>query len=192
MKRTSEISRSTKETEITVKVNLDGNGVSSIDLEPAFLRHMLQAISTHSLIDINVLARGDLSHHIIEDTAIVLGQCIRQAMEEGPFIRRFGYAMVPMDCSRAQVCIDLGKRPSSVIDLQLDSIRVEDMKTEDIRHFFSSLAQSLGASLHIVVEYGENDHHKAEAVCKALALSLRQGIEPDSRRRNVPSSKGVL
>ncbi|MFW9976844.1 MAG: imidazoleglycerol-phosphate dehydratase [Candidatus Thorarchaeota archaeon] len=192
MIRLSESSRTTKETQIAVKVDLDGTGISSIDLEPVFFRHMLEAISTHSLIDIDITARGDLSHHIVEDTAIVLGRCIRKAIDNGSYIRRFGYAIVPMDCARTLACLDLAKRPYSIIDLQLKGEHIEDMMSEDVQHFFASLAQSLEASIHLVSECGANDHHKVESACKAMALALREGIVQDLRRQGVPSSKGVL
>lgn len=192
MKRIADSTRTTRETEISIRVDLDGTGVAIVDLEPAFLKHMLEALSMHSFIDMSIKARGDLSHHVIEDTAMVLGCCMRDALDAGPYVRRFGYALVPMDCSRTQVCIDLAKRPFSVIDLQLVNERVEDMMTEDVRHFFGSFAQALGACLHIQTQCGENDHHKIESAFKAMAVALRDAMTIETRRADVPSSKGVL
>jgi imidazoleglycerol-phosphate dehydratase len=144
------------------------------------------------MIDLQVNAEGDLQHHIIEDIAICLGNAIRQALKETPEIIRFGHAIVPMDCSLAKCAIDLGNRPYSVIELKIQSPAVEGMASEDLVHFFESFAMELRANLHIQVLYGKNDHHKAEAAFKALALSLRQAVEIDPRRRGVPSSKGAV
>jgi imidazoleglycerol-phosphate dehydratase len=137
-------------------------------------------------------AKGDLSHHIVEDAAICLGQVIREAIGDSSGIKRFGSAMVPMDCSLAFSAIDLGGRPYSVINLRTEGIEIEGTPVEEIVHFLESLSVSLKANIHIQVEYGKNDHHKVEAAFKAFALSLRQALSQDPRRLGVPSSKGVL
>lgn len=190
--REAEYSRKTAETEIKVKVKLDGAGLANVHTGVSFMDHMLRSLATHSLIDISVEASGDLSHHIIEDVAICLGEAIRRAIGDAFDIRRFGYAIVPMDCSLAFAALDLSNRPYPKIDLKLESKRIEDASREDIHHFLETLASSLRANIHIWVQYGSNDHHKVEAAFKALALSLRQAISMDPARKGVPSAKGVL
>jgi imidazoleglycerol-phosphate dehydratase len=190
--RRANLKRETAETTIDVTVNLDGKGVARINTPINFLNHMLTSLSTHSLIDISLVAEGDLKHHIVEDCALSLGEVLREAMGDYRGIKRFGYAIVPMDCSLATVSIDQSKRPYPVIDIDLEREVVEDLPSEDIVHFFTSLAFSMMANLHVRIEYGENDHHKVEAAFKALALALREAISEDSRRMGVPSSKGVL
>jgi imidazoleglycerol-phosphate dehydratase len=190
--RKGEIYRKTKETEVNVKVNLDGEGKADICTGVSFFDHMLTSFATHSLIDIDVKAEGDLSHHIVEDLAICLGEALSQALGNREGISRFGYALAPMDCSLAAAAVDLVKRPYFRIDLKLRGKKIEDMQTEDINHFFETLATSLCANVHVDVQYGNNDHHKAEAAIKALALSLRNAVVQDPRRKGVPSSKGVI
>ena len=190
--REAEVQRKTSETDVRVKLNLDGKGLADIHTGVSFLDHMLNLLATHSLIDISIKARGDLSHHVIEDVAICLGEAIRKALGDFTGIRRFGYAVVPMDCSLALVAIDLSNRPYPKIDLKLEGKRIEDMASEDINHFLETLAISLRANMHVRVQYGSNDHHKVEAAFKALALSLRQAASIDPKRRGVPSSKGIL
>jgi imidazoleglycerol-phosphate dehydratase len=190
--RTEEISRKTKETEVKVSVNLDGEGKASVSSDVAFLNHMITSLATHSLIDITASVKGDLVHHSVEDLAIGLGEALNKALGPREGITRFGSAAAPMDCSLAFAAVDLVKRPYFKIDLKLRGRKVEEMPTEDINHFYESLAQSLQANVHMYVEYGSNDHHKAEAATKALALSLRQAVAMDPRRKGVPSSKGVI
>jgi len=190
--RTQEVYRKTKETEVRVKVNLDGEGKTAVATSVPFLDHMLTSLATHSLIDIEASVKGDLVHHMVEDLALGLGEALNKALGTREGITRFGNAAAPMDCSLAFATVDLIKRPYFKIDLKLRGKKVEDMPTEDILHFFESLTQTLQANLHIFVEYGSNDHHKAEAATKALALSLRQATAMDPRRKGVPSSKGVI
>jgi imidazoleglycerol-phosphate dehydratase len=190
--RTEEISRKTKETEVKVSVNLDGEGKASVSSDVLFLNHMITSLATHSLIDITASVKGDLVHHSVEDLAIGLGEALNKALGTREGITRFGSAAAPMDCSLAFAAVDLVKRPYFKIDLKLRGRKVEEMPTEDINHFYESLAQSLQANVHMYVEYGSNDHHKAEAATKALALSLRQAVAMDPRRKGVPSSKGVI
>lgn len=190
--RTGKTERKTRETRISVEVNLDGSGKSDVETSIAFLSHMLASLATHSMMDIKVRAEGDLKHHIAEDTALCLGSAIKQALNESEAISRFGSATVPMDCSLATAAVDLGNRPYWVVDLGTKGPIIEDMPSEDIAHFLESLAASLRANIHVRVEYGANDHHRVEAAFKALALSLRQALAIDPRRTGVPSSKGVL
>ncbi|MEM3437366.1 MAG: imidazoleglycerol-phosphate dehydratase HisB [Nitrososphaerales archaeon] len=190
--REAEFERKTSETEVKVKVNLDGIGKSIVKTGLNFLDHMIKTLSNHSLIDINITAEGDLKHHLIEDVAISLGEALKKALGNREGINRFGSSIVPMDCSLAIAAIDLVKRPYSVIDLKVESKVIEDVETENIYHFLRSLFSSLEANLHLQVQYGSNDHHKVEAAFKALALSLRQAISLDLRRKSIPSTKGVM
>ncbi|MEM2273115.1 MAG: imidazoleglycerol-phosphate dehydratase HisB [Candidatus Bathyarchaeia archaeon] len=190
--READYYRRTAETEVKVSVRLDGSGSASVNTGISFLDHMLRSLATHSLIDLYVEARGDLSHHIIEDVAMCLGEALKRALGDHAGIRRFGYAIVPMDCSLAFAAIDLSNRPYPKIDLKLEGRNVEDMRCEDIYHFLETLANSLRANMHVWVQYGLNDHHKVEAAFKALALSLRQAVSIDVERDGIPSSKGAL
>ncbi len=190
--RIDEVYRKTKETEVSAKVNLDGEGKIDISTGVAFFDHLLTSFATHSLIDVTAKVKGDLKHHSIEDLAIGLGEALNKALGNREGITRFGYATVPMDDSIASAAVDLVKRPYAVINLKLKGKKVEDMATEDITHFFETLATSLSANIHVWTEYGGNDHHKAEAAIKALALSLKQATAMDPRRKGIPSSKGVI
>jgi len=190
--RKDEVYRKTKETEVSVKVNLDGAGKADAKMGVPFLDHMVTSLATHSMIDITAKVTGDLRHHAVEDLALGLGEALSKALGTREGIARFGYVAAPMDCSLAFATVDLVKRPYSKIDLKLRGKKIEDMPTEDINHFFESLATSLCANVHMYVHYGSNDHHKAEAAVKALALSLRQAVALDPRRKGVPSSKGVI
>ncbi len=190
--RTDEVRRKTKETDVEVKVCLDGEGKNDVSTGVAFFDHLLCSFSTHSLIDITAKVKGDLKHHAIEDLAIGLGEALSKALGTREGITRFGYAAVPMDDSLAFASIDLVKRPYAVVNLKLKGKKVEDMATEDIVHFFETIAVSVCANIHVWTEYGANDHHKAEAAVKAFALSLKQAVASDPRRKGVPSSKGAM
>ena len=190
--RTNEVFRKTKETEVIVKVNLDGEGKNEISTNVAFFDHLLTSFATHSLIDVTAKVKGDLKHHSIEDLAIGLGEALSRALSNREGIARFGHAVVPMDDALSFAVIDLAKRPYAVVNLKLKGKRVEDMATEDIVHFFETLAISLCANIHVWTEYGGNDHHKAEAAVKALALSIKQAVAMDPRRKGIPSSKGAM
>ena len=190
--RTEEVLRKTKETEVQVKVNLDGEGKVAVSSSVPFLDHLITSFATHSLIDITASVKGDLVHHSVEDLALSLGEALNKALGTREGIARFGDAAVPMDCSLAFAAVDLVKRPYFKIDLKLRGKKVENMPTEDINHFFESFATSLQANVHVFVEYGSNDHHKAEAAIKALALSIRKAAALDPGRKGVPSSKGVI
>jgi imidazoleglycerol-phosphate dehydratase len=194
--RSAELSRKTKETDITVSVRLDdGTGSSTAKTGVRFLDHMLASLATHSLMDVTVKAKGDLQHHIVEDVAITLGKAISKALGDRVGIRRFGDAIVPMDDGLALAAVDLVKRSYSVVDLKLTRVMLEDAPREDLEHFFGSIAQALEATVHIKVLEGSNDHHIFEAAIKAFALALREAIAVDPRRAKIkapPSSKGSM
>lgn len=190
--RSGEVYRKTRETEVRVNVNLDGEGRAEVKTSMSFLDHMVTSLATHSLIDINAKVEGDLKHHSVEDLAICLGEAVNKALDTREGLTRFGHAAAPMDCSLAFAAVDLVKRPYFKIDLKLKGKKVEDVATEDINHFFESFATALEANIHVFTQYGSNDHHKAEAAVKALALSLKQAVTLDPRRKGVPSSKGVI
>ena len=190
--RINKVYRKTRETEVCVKVNLDSEGKADVKTGVSFLDHLLTSLATHSLIDIAAEVKGDLYHHSIEDLAICLGEAISKALGNREGIVRFGSAFAPMDCTLAFSVVDLVKRPYFKINLKLRGKKIEYMPTEDVNHFFETFATSLNANLHMFIEYGSNDHHKAEAATKALALSLRQAVAIDPRRVGIPSSKGVI
>lgn len=190
--RVGEVNRKTRETEVQLRVQLDGEGKANINTGISFLDHMLVSLATHSFIDVSASVKGDMKHHAIEDLAICLGEAVNKALGSREGLARFGYAAAPMDCSLAFAAVDLVKRPYFKIDLKLRGKKVEDMATEDINHLFASFATSLVANVHVYVQYGSNDHHKTEAAVKALALSLKQAVSIDPRRKGVPSSKGVI
>ena len=190
--RTSEVSRKTRETEVLAKIRLDSKGKVEVDTGIELLNHLITSLATHSMIDVTAKVKGDLRHHASEDVAICLGEAMGKALGERKGINRFGYAVVPMDCSLAISAVDLIKRPYAKIDLKLRGKRIEDMPSEDVYHFLETLAFSIPANIHIYVQYGANDHHKVEASFKALALSLKQAMAMGLRREGVPSSKGVM
>jgi imidazoleglycerol-phosphate dehydratase len=185
--------RKTKEVDITLELNIDGQGNTDIKTGIKFLDHILITLAKHSLFDLKINASGDLIHHISEDVALVLGDALDKAKNKGKGIKRFGSAFVPMDESLARATIDLGGRPYSIRNLKLMQTQIEDLKTEDIEHFFDSLAQGSKANIHITVLYGSNEHHKIEAAVKALAIALKQAYEVEPRIGDeIPSAKGVL
>ena len=191
--RTAEKIRKTKETEVSVKLNLDGTGRSKVKTTIKYLDHLLESLSKHSLIDLEVTATGDLIHHIVEDVALVLGDALDEALKDKAGIYRFGYAYVTMDDSLSRAVLDLSGRSFHVVDIKLSRSKVEDLPKEDAVHFLQTLAQKAKINLHVQTLYGENDHHKLESAFKALALALRQGVTVDPRRGGEkPSSKGVL
>jgi imidazoleglycerol-phosphate dehydratase len=184
--------RTTKETKVKVSVEIDGSGESIVKSGVPLVDHLIVTLATHSLMNIQVEAAGDLVHHVVEDAAIVLGAAISEALGNRNGIMRFGYALVPMDEALAIASVDLVRRSSSCVDLKITGPHIEEVSSQDLTHFLSSLATSLEATLHVRVQYGENDHHKVEAAFKALALSLRQACTVDASRSGPPSSKGAL
>jgi len=185
--------RKTKEVDITLELNVDGTGNAKIKTGIKFLDHMLLTLAKHGLFDLQVNATGDLTHHVAEDVALVLGEALNKATNQGKGIKRFGSAYVPMDESLARATVDLGGRPYCIRNLRLLQSEIEDLKTEDMEHFFESLAQAAKANIHVTVLYGSNEHHKIEAAMKALALALREALTVEPRIGNqIPSAKGVL
>ena len=194
--RTASIQRKTKETNISLSVNLDGTGEHNISTGIGFFDHMLTQIAVHGLIDIDLQAEGDLhidAHHTIEDCGIVLGEGIGQALGSKLGIRRMAEASVPMDDALANVILDLSGRPYSVIQIPWVSPSVGNIPTSLIEHFFETVAVSAKMNLHIRVFYGKDNHHIAEATFKAFARALDAAVQVDERRAGiVPSSKGMI
>lgn len=192
--RTSKIKRTTKETDVTVNVNLDGQGKISVSTGISFLDHLITAFGKHAMLDLQVKAKSidKIEHHLIEDTAITIGSAVDKALGNRSGIVRFSYASVPMDESLAEASIDLVKRPYSKISLSLKRTKVEDMSKEDIEHFVQSLIQNLNSCIHLTVKYGENDHHKIEAALKSLAVAFRIASSNDKKQKGIPSTKGSM
>src|SRR5687768_564859 len=193
--RTAEISRNTKETQIKVALDLDGTGKASGQSGVGFFDHMLDLLSRHSLIDLTIEAKGDLdvdAHHTVEDVGIVIGQAIEKAVGDKRGIFRYGWAIVPMDESLAQVAIDLSGRPAFVFNVQFRGGLIGQFPVELVDEFFKSIATNAKMNLHITVPYGTNNHHIAEAIFKGFAKALRQAVSHDPRNQDVPSTKGSL
>src|SRR3954466_13775062 len=193
--RSAEGSRQTKETRVKVSLNLDGAGKSSPETGVGFLNHMLDLFARHGLIDLTVNAEGDLevdSHHTVEDVGIVLGQCLEKALGDKRGIQRYGWAIVPMDESLAQVAIDLSGRPAFVYNVPFTAGQIGSFPSELVEEFLKALATTARMNLHVTVPYGTNNHHIAEAIFKATAKALRQAVSPDPRNPDVPSTKGSL
>ncbi len=192
MTRTATVTRKTKETDIEITVDLDGAGSTRIDTGVGFFDHLLTSLGHHSLIDLDVRCVGDLEiddHHSVEDTAIVLGQALAEALGERSGIQRFGDATVPMDEAIATCVIDVGGRPYAVIDIPLRQARIGNLSTQNVPHALEAFARSAGFTLHLTAS-GSNDHHVAEAAFKALARALRAAVAIDDRRIGVASTKG--
>ena len=192
--RKAKIERVTKETSVTAEVNIDGNGTTKVKTGLAFIDHLITSIGKHSMIDITLTGKSNdgIVHHLSEDVAIALAQTLDKALGDRMKIMRFGSATVPMDEALAYVAIDLVKRQYQKVDLKLERASIEEIPREDLEHFVRSLLQNLNACTHMVVEYGDNDHHKLEAALKALALALRAAAGIDSRRKGAPSTKGAM
>lgn len=194
MARTSKIKRETKETSISVQVNIDGSGKTSINTGIDFFDHLITSFGKHAMLDLIVKAKSNdrILHHLIEDTGIVIGNAIDKALGNRMGITRFSYASIPMDESLAETSIDLVRRPYGKINLSIKRAQIEGMSKEDIEHFFSSLVQNLNSCIHINVKYGENDHHKIEAAIKSLAVALREATSKDKKQKGIPSTKGSM
>lgn len=178
-----------------VALNLDGTGKTITETGVGFFNHMLDLLGRHSLIDLTVNAEGDLEvdfHHTVEDVGIVMGQGLEKAIGDKRGINRYGWALVPMDESLAQVAIDLSGRPAFVFNVKFTGASIGDFPTELVEEFFKALATSAKINLHIAVPYGTNNHHIAEAIFKATAKALRQAVSMDPRNNEVPSTKGSL
>ena len=190
--RKAEISRKTSETDISIEIHLDGKGVTDISTGIGFFDHMLTAFAKHGNFNLTVKATGDLivdDHHLVEDTGIVLGQVLAEALGNKAGIARFGEASIPMDEALATVALDLGGRSYLVIDAEFKASKVGEFSTQMVNHFFEAMAQNAKINMHAHV-YGDNDHHKIEALFKAFAYALRRAVVMEGDE--IKSTKGVL
>jgi len=194
-KRSARVERKTKETRIALALALDGAGKADVESPVGFLNHMLSLLARHAGFDLSVKAAGDTEvdpHHTVEDIGICLGQALAEALGAKEGIARFGCALVPMDEALAQASLDLSGRPYLVYQVEFPGERVGEFETELVRDFLQALATHAKMTLHVRALYGENDHHIAEAVFKALARALRAAVARDPRVSGTPSTKGVL
>ena len=196
LERVSFVHRKTNETQIKVEVNLDGTGKHSIKTGLPFFDHMIQQVSKHSLIDLNIECNGDLeidSHHTMEDVGWALGKAINEALGNKQGIKRYSFSYLPMDECLTRCCIDISGRPWLVWNVFLPNVTIKDIETEIFREFFQSFSQSAEFTLHIENIYGQNTHHIIESCFKSMAVSLKDAIQLDFRNlENVPSTKGTL
>jgi imidazoleglycerol-phosphate dehydratase len=194
--RTARVERNTKETQISVEVNLDGTGEYEVSTGIGFLDHMLEQLSRHSLIDLRLAAKGDLHidfHHTTEDSALALGEALSRAMGDRAGIGRYGSALIPMDETLTRVVLDASNRPYLIWQVDFPIAKVGEMDTELFKEWFQALSQAAGLTLHVENIYGANSHHIIESCFKGLARALRQAVEIDPRKADaVPSTKGVL
>jgi imidazoleglycerol-phosphate dehydratase len=194
--RIAKVNRKTKETSIEAEINLDGKGIFKIDTGIGFLNHMLEQLSKHSLVDINLRAKGDLHidlHHTTEDSGIVLGEAIAKALGDKRGIKRYAHAYIPMDETLTRVSLDISNRPYLIWNVKLKVEKLGEMDTELFKEWFQAFSQSAGITLHIENIYGDNSHHIIESCFKSLARALRLALEKDSRAGDsLPSTKGML
>jgi imidazoleglycerol-phosphate dehydratase len=194
--RIAKINRKTKETSIEAEVNLDGKGLYKIDTGIGFLNHMLEQLSKHSLVDINLKAKGDLHidlHHTTEDSGIVVGEAIAKALGDKKGIKRYAHAYIPMDETLTRVSLDISNRPYLVWKVKLKVEKLGEMDTELFKEWFQAFSQSAGITLHVENIYGDNSHHIIESCFKGLARALRIALEKDARASDsLPSTKGIL
>lgn len=194
--RQGAVERKTKETEISVWLDLDGTGKYEVSTGIGFLDHMLEQLSRHSLIDLKVKASGDLHidfHHTTEDTGLAIGEAVAKALGDRKGINRYGSALIPMDETLTRVALDCSNRPYLVWKVHFTRPKLGEMDTELFKEWFQAFAQMAGLTLHVENLYGENNHHIVESCYKGLARALREAVEPDPRQGNmVPSTKGVL
>jgi imidazoleglycerol-phosphate dehydratase len=194
--RTAQLARKTKETDISLSLNLDGHGRADIATGVGFFDHMLDLLSRHSLIDLDIKAAGDLhidAHHTVEDVGIVLGEALSNALGDKRGIYRYGWAIVPMDETLAQVAVDFSGRPAFVFNVNFAGKTIgQQFAVELVEEFWKSVAMAGRINIHVTVPYGANDHHIAEAIFKGLAKAIRQATTHDPRNDDVPSTKGSL
>ena len=193
--RLAEFNRKTKETDIKIKINLDGSGKSSISTGIPFMDHMLELFSKHGFFDLTIKAKGDIEvdyHHTMEDLGLALGEAIAKALGDKAGIRRYGSCLLPMDEALAQVALDLSGRPYLVYDVIPPAPMIKDMDSALFHEFFQALAVKSGMNLHIQLQKGEEVHHAFEAIFKALAKALDQAVKIDPREKGVLSTKGML
>ena len=195
MKRIAEIKRKTKETDIKLTLNLDGKGASSIDTGIPFLDHMLELLSAHGFIDIDIKAKGDTEidyHHSVEDIGICLGSAINKALGDKKGITRYGFAVVPMDEVLARVAIDISNRPYLAYNVTLEKSVTGRFDTNILKEFFKAVVNNAGITMHIELLSGDDAHHAAESLFKAFARAFDQATQIDERLDDVPSTKGIL
>lgn len=195
MKREAAITRTTKETDIQCKLNIDGSGKANLNTGIGFFDHMLDGFARHGFFDLDCTVKGDLyvdGHHTVEDAGIVLGQAIKEAIGDKKGIRRYGYFLLPMDDSLAMCAVDLSGRPYFVFDCNFPTERVGELDTELVKEFFYAVSYSAGMNLHIRMLSGDNSHHMIEAIFKAFAKALDQACSFDPRITDVLSTKGTL
>ena len=194
--RKASINRNTKETSIKVDVNLDGTGKANIKTGIGFLDHMMEQIAKHSLIDIDLKAKGDLHidlHHTTEDSGIAFGEALKKALGDKKGIKRYASATIPMDETLSRVSLDLSNRPYLVWNVKLAVEKLGEMDTELFKEWFHAFSQSAGITLHVENIYGDNSHHKIESCYKGLARALREAVQVDQRAENIiPSTKGTI
>ena len=194
--RKASINRNTKETSIKVDVNLDGTGKASVKTGIGFLDHMMEQIAKHSLIDIDLKAKGDLHidlHHTTEDSGIAFGEALKKALGDKKGIKRYASATIPMDETLSRVSLDLSNRPYLVWNVKLAVEKLGEMDTELFKEWFHAFSQSAGITLHVENIYGDNSHHKIESCYKGLARALREAVQVDQRAENIiPSTKGTI
>jgi len=194
--RTAKLKRKTKETEISVELNIDGKGAYKVNTTIPFLDHMLDLMLKHGLFDAKVNAKGDThidDHHTVEDMGLALGQALKEALGDMKGIRRYGQGSVPMDEALANVSLDISGRPYLVYNVCYPKrSKVKDFEIDLVEHFLESFANKAGITLHVNVPYGRNTHHMVEAVFKALGRALKEACEKDPRVKGVPSTKGKL
>jgi imidazoleglycerol-phosphate dehydratase len=195
MPRTAKIERRTRETQIRLELNLDGSGTGSWQTGVGFLDHMLELFTRHGALDLKVEAKGDLQvdqHHTVEDVGICLGQAVKQALGDKAGIRRYGHFTLPMEETLCTTAIDLSGRYYLVFNAPFASPKIGDFDSELVEDFFQAFAANALCNLHVVVHYGRNSHHVAEAIFKSAARALRMAVETDNRLTGVPSTKGTL
>ena len=196
MARTATVYRKTNETDILIRLNLDGRGTSRIQTGIRFFDHMLELVARHGAFDLTLQAKGDLDvdqHHTVEDTGIVLGEAVLKALGTKRGILRAGYFLMPMDETLAAAAVDLSGRPYCICHAKIAAHRVGDLQTELLEDFFQGFAQAARANVHLRALYGRSSHHQVEAIFKAFARALRFAVSRDKRLRNVlPSTKGLL
>ena len=196
MKRKAKIVRKTKETSISVEVNLDGKGLYKVDTKIGFLNHMLEQLSKHSLIDLKIVAKGDTHidlHHTTEDTGIAIGEAVKKAAGNLRGIKRYASTLIPMDETLTRVALDISNRPYLIWKMDLKVEKLGEIDTELFKEWFQAFSQAAGITLHVENLYGDNSHHKIESCFKALARSLKEALEIDKRiKTSIPSTKGKL
>ncbi len=195
MPRVSEIHRATKETQIELRLDLDGQGEAKISTGVGFFDHMLTLFTHHSRIDLTIEAKGDLiidAHHTVEDVGIALGQAIKSALGDKAGIRRYGHFTLPMEETLCTSALDLSGRPYLVYQAEMKSPQLGNFETELVEDFWQAIVNNAGMNLHILVHYGRNTHHVCEAIFKATARALREAVESDPRAPGIPSTKGAL